>query len=157
MTEMVFIDTSILLNLIDVPGKNSDRTAVAADFRKQQAEGATFVLPVTTIIESGNHIAQLEGYGQLRRQCADKLVAALKAALIDEPPWVLTDAAWTADMVHALVHGSTTRPRALDLLTQGIGTGDMGILAEMDALRGRIPSATPVRLWTLDHGLAAHA
>ncbi len=154
---MVFIDTSILLNLLDVPGKNSDRDLVAADFKKRQTEGATFVLPVTTIIETGNHIAQLDHSGQRRRQCAEKLVSALTAALIDEPPWVLTGAAWNATMVHILVHGSPRRPPALDLLTQGIGTGDIGILAEMDTLRGRIPSATPVRLWTLDHGLAAYA
>lgn len=157
MTEMVFIDTSILLNLLDVPGKNSDGDPVTADFRKWQAEGAIFVLPVTTIIETGNHIAQLDGQGQLRRQCAERLVDARKATLINKSPWVLTGTAWNEAMVRALVHGSTTRPRALDLITQGIGTGDIGILAEVNALRGRIPGATPVRIWTLDDGLAAHA
>jgi hypothetical protein len=157
MSEVVFIDTSVLVNLLDVPGKNANRDQITAEFLADQGRRTTFVLPVTTIIESGNHIAQLQGSGQVRRACADRLVKALKAALLAHPPWVLTGEVWDAAMVDAVIHGSEQRPAALELLTQGIGTGDIGILAEVEAYRRRVPSATPVRIWTLDHGLAAHA
>ena len=157
MSEVVFIDTSILVNLLDVQGKNADRRKVVAAFLAGQANGATFVLPVTTIIETGNHIAQVHGPGDARRACAERLVAALENALIAAPPWVLTGEVWDHALVRATVSGSTTRPDAISLLTQGVGTGDIGILAEAEAYRRRLPSATPVRIWTLDDGLAAYA
>jgi len=157
MGEAVFIDTSVFLNLLDVPHRNADRTEVAGTFKKDQQSGATFVLPVSTIIETGNHIAQVQGRGNTRRGCAQRFVGALKAAVQAQPPWVLTGHAWDDDMVDLIVHGAGQRPEALLLLCQGVGTGDVGILAEVDAYRRRIPSATPVRIWTLDAGLAAYS
>jgi hypothetical protein len=157
MSEVVFIDTSVLVNLLDVPHLNADRKEVVATFLTDQVKGATFVLPVTTIIETGNHIAQIQGVGDIRRACAERLVGALRAALEAQPPWVLIGEVWNQAMVGAIVSGSVRRPSALTLLTQGVGMGDTGILAEVEAYRARIPSATPVRIWTLDASLAAYA
>lgn len=150
---MVFIDTSIFVELLRVPGKSRHHQEIAQEFKRAQAELAQFVLPVTTIIETGNHIAQLASQGSARRACAQKFLNALEAALIRQPPWVLTGEAWDRPMVEAMVSGSTRRPDALTLMSQGIGTGDIGILAEIESYRRRIPSATPVRLWTRDRGL----
>jgi hypothetical protein len=63
---LVFIDTSILTNFFDVPNKNSDRATVVKEFEQRRQAGATFVLPVTSIIETGNHIAQLNGNARRR-------------------------------------------------------------------------------------------
>lgn len=79
MREVVFIDTSILVNLLDIQGRNADRREVVAEFLAGQAKQTTFVLPVTTIIETGNHIAHVHGPGDARRACAARLVAALAA------------------------------------------------------------------------------
>jgi hypothetical protein len=157
MGEVVFIDTSVFVNLLDVPQLNADRAVVVKDFTVSQRQDATFVLPVTTIIETGNHIAQISGRGDVRHDCAQRFVGALKAALAAQPPWVLAGHAWDGQMIDLIVHGAGQRPEALLLLCQGIGTGDIGILAEVDAYRRRVPSATPVRIWTLDAGLAAYS
>ena len=58
MTEIVFLDSSVLFNILQVPYKCSDRTEVVAEFKKLSANGATFVFPVTAVIETGNVIAQ---------------------------------------------------------------------------------------------------
>lgn len=157
MGEAVFIDTSVFVNLLNVPYMNADHHSVRDSFLAGQKSDVTYVLPVTTIIETGNHIAQLSGHGDVRHQCAERFVGALLAALDAQPPWVLAGHAWDSRMVELIVRGAGGRPDALALLCQGLGTGDIGILAEVEAYRERIPSATPVRVWTLDAGLAAYS
>lgn len=45
MAGVVFLDSSVLFNLLDVPGKNGDRTTVAAEFQRLSRAGSTFVFP----------------------------------------------------------------------------------------------------------------
>lgn len=61
-----FIDTSVLDNLLEIPKKSQDREQVKNDFSKRQSENSRFILPITAVIETGNHIAQLSD-GQVRR------------------------------------------------------------------------------------------
>lgn len=155
MNEVVFLDTSILLNVLDVPGKNSDRATVAETFRMRRERGATFVLPVVALIETGNHIAQLSG-GHERREYAGKFVGILRSALAGDIPMAISGVAWDPDFLTDLVDGAGDR-LSLDLYAQdSMGSGDASILHEMDRYRRKIPSATPVSLWTLDEQLAAH-
>ena len=58
-----------------------------------------------------------------------------------------------------LVDGHGTRPPLVDLCLTEIGVGDASILHELDRYRSRsdLPSKLPVRLWTLDIHMAAHA
>lgn len=59
MAEVVFVDTSVLLNLLDVPGKNGDRDSVTAEFKRMASDDAVLVIPIAAVIEVGNHIAHL--------------------------------------------------------------------------------------------------
>ena len=153
MRSATFIDSSILTNILNVPGKNAHHSVVVTEFLARQAAGTTFVLPVTTIVETGNHVAQLTGAA--RHSCGQRLVDALHKALVDLPPWVLTGVGWDPELVAAVLEGGHGRPDALTLIDQQLGLGDIGILAEIDAYRARIPSATPIHLWTLDNTLLA--
>lgn len=83
--EVVFLDSSVLFNLLDVPGKNSDREAITARFRRLARDGATFVFPVTAVIETGNVIAQLAD-GHSRRTCMERFVEWLRGALATTAP-----------------------------------------------------------------------
>lgn len=54
-----FIDTSVFCHIIAVPGRSSeeDTKAFGEEFvRRHAQEGVRFVLPITTIIETGNFI-----------------------------------------------------------------------------------------------------
>jgi hypothetical protein len=55
------IDTSVLLNVIDVPTFNQERALILRQFRERIVRGDTFLLPYPAIVETGNHIAQLNG------------------------------------------------------------------------------------------------
>ena len=90
----VFIDTSVLDNLLDVPGKNQDVERVQEDFLELQRDSSLqFVLPVTTVIETGNHIAQIQR-GHLRRAIANKFGTMLDRIRESQTPWVLHDFEW---------------------------------------------------------------
>ena len=77
---LCLVDTSILLNILNVPGKNEHRDEVFAAFREKVDAGETFFLPLATIIETGNHIGHLpDGNDRYGYACA--LVQQVKMAL----------------------------------------------------------------------------
>jgi hypothetical protein len=88
------IDTCVLLAWLDVPGKNTceiegekwDKSYVEELI--QQAENTTLVLPLATLIETGNHIAQIKkSYGSQRYPLAQKLAELLIEAIDEKSPW----------------------------------------------------------------------
>lgn len=155
MTVAVFVDTSILLNLLDVPKRNDEREAVGAEFVVWQEQQATFVLPVTTVIETGNAVAKVEGGS--RWAFIEKFVEILRLAVTGTTPWAASGAVWDAGFIQKLIDGHDHVPALPALMKSELGVGDSGILAEIEQYRTRIPSATPVRLWTLDTQLGAYA
>lgn len=63
-----FIDTSILLNILDVPDRNQNKDEVVKEFKTLiGSQTETLILPLATIIETGNHIAHI-GSGNVRRE-----------------------------------------------------------------------------------------
>ncbi|MGH3844042.1 MAG: hypothetical protein ACRDS0_21740 [Pseudonocardiaceae bacterium] len=79
MTEVVFLDSSVLFNILEVPRKCSDRASVVDEFTKLAGDGATPVFPLTAVMETGNVIAQLAGHD--RRVCMERFVGLLRQAL----------------------------------------------------------------------------
>lgn len=88
-----FIDTSVLDNLLEIPKKSQDREQVKNDFSKRQSENSRFILPITAVIETGNHIAQLSD-GQVRRAIAEKFSQMLELTAQRQAPWILHDFQW---------------------------------------------------------------
>ncbi|NEA34494.1 hypothetical protein [Streptomyces sp. SID13031] len=153
MAVAVFVDTSILLNLLDVPKRNGERETVTAEFLAWQQEDATFVLPITTVIETGNAVAKIEGGS--RWSFVEKFVQILGQAVVGATPWAASGAVWNADFIQDLIDGHGHVPALPMLMKSDVGVGDAGILAEMEQYRARVPSATPIRIWTLDAQLGA--
>jgi hypothetical protein len=58
MSSICLIDTSIFLELLNVPNYNQHRASVLEDFKTYSQAGCTFLLPMATILETGNHIAR---------------------------------------------------------------------------------------------------
>lgn len=160
MAEVVFVDSSVLLNLLnllDVPGKNSDRGGVTTEFKAHAASGVTLIIPMAAVVEVGNHIAQLPGHD--RRDRATRFVGMLRASLDGRAPWLVSGAGWDDDFLTGMLAGKHQLPGLVDLCSNEIGSGDASILHELYRYRSRtdLPGALPVRLWTLDRGLAAYA
>lgn len=156
MRRIVFLDTSVLTNVLDVPGKNGERDVVVPRFRELAKDGSTLIIPIAAVIEVGNHIAQLPG--DARRDRSHRFESFLRQSLDGKPPWVVSGAIWDIEFLRELVEGHPRRPSMVTLCTAQVGTGDGSILLEVERFRQRsdVPSAIPIELWSLDGGLAAH-
>ncbi|WP_344099625.1 hypothetical protein [Myceligenerans crystallogenes] len=152
---MAFIDTSVLDNVVPVPGRDQDRETVEIGLKDRVERGVRLVLPVTAVIETGNHVAQVKD-GRARRTTAERFVRLLELVRDGKAPWQFNPAAWSEDYWDALLRGASTGQTLLDLLCQQMGTGDLAIIAERDkyVAASGLPSDS-VEVWTLDGLLAA--
>lgn len=92
MTQVLVIDTSILCVWLQVPGKTTcgsdehkwDYPKVKAIIEGYIQQGATIVLPLASLIETGNHIAQADGNIY---PIAQRLMDIVEKTLNAESPW----------------------------------------------------------------------
>lgn len=93
--KVLIIDTSVLCVLLQVPGKENCETyngkwnigqGVEALEQEAAKENALLVLPLATIIETGNHIAQAN---TKRYEIAQALVGIIRKAAKGQTPWTV--------------------------------------------------------------------
>ena len=153
MPGIQFVDTSILLNLLDVPHMNQDHTAVVDEMKERRASGVRFVLPITAVVETGNHIAQIaDGYH--RRVCAQRFVDMLELVAERKAPWVLHEVGWDGRFLRVLAAGASSGVSLVEHALNKVGCGDLCILAERDRYLAGVSSGVTAEIWTLDQGLA---
>lgn len=155
MPTVWFVDTSVLVNLLDLDGFNQDKKSVADDLKRRLAAGDTLILPVTAIIETGNHIAH-HGDGGHRRTVAEKFAAVLQDIRAGTAPWQLHSVYWDAAFLEHLIAGASTGMTLVEQAANRMGCGDLCVLAEREAYR-RNSAIKDVRVWSLDNHLQAHA
>jgi len=147
MGHIVIVDTSIFLNLLDVPGFNQHKNDTAAALKDFVQNKADLLLPLAAVFETGNHIAQLPD-GRQRRQYAEKFVRQVEKALTGHAPWVMTP----------LPDHDQLRKLLIDFpecATRQAGMGDLTIIKEWEAACARHPRHR-VSIWTLDGDLDGH-
>ena len=83
MLGIVIVDTTVLLNVLDVPGFNQNRDAVLAGLEELLDTGDNLLLPMAAIFEAGNHIAQLDD-GRQRRGCAKVFRDQVRAGVVGQ-------------------------------------------------------------------------
>ncbi|PIQ51960.1 MAG: hypothetical protein COW02_12085 [Comamonadaceae bacterium CG12_big_fil_rev_8_21_14_0_65_59_15] len=152
---VLILDTSVLCCWLQVPGKGKagpvndrwDYARINALLAAERAKNSTFVLPIATLIETGNHIAQAPA---LRFERANALATYLREAADAQSPWAaFTDQSplWQSENLRSLAN---TWPA---LAAGGTSIGDHTIkdVAEYYALAGY-----HVEILTGDAGLKAH-
>ena len=155
MKKVLIIDTSILCVWLNVPnmetcGSDNDQWNKQRVDEKIQDEtniSTTFVLPLATIIETGNHIAQSS---HSRRERGQDLADLMSKSVDNETPWAaFSDQSilWSAERMKVL---TSTWP---DLALQKLSLGDATIkdVAEHYAQMG-----CEVEILTGDLGLKAY-
>lgn len=156
MTKKVLIlDTSVLCCWLRVPGKETagprddQWTPARIDtlIEQENRQQSTFVLPIASLIETGNHIAQAPDH---RHACAVALAAHLSATADAKSPWAaFTDQSvlWEPEQLRALAQSWP------DLAAGGTSIGDATIkdVAEYYAKAG-----FRVEILTGDAGLKAY-
>ncbi|MFN7504718.1 MAG: hypothetical protein ACK5Q1_04070, partial [Limnobacter sp.] len=131
MSSICIIDTSVFLNLLNVPGKNQDKDTVTASFTAYAELGVTFILPMATIIETGNHIAQ-NGDGGTRRKTAQRFCKAVKGAFSGDAPYQPSEFPNSAEVLTWIDNfpdkaGANKSPQKTG---EGTSFGDLSIIEE---------------------------
>ena len=153
MKSVVFIDTSVLCNIVPVPGWDQDTDEVLGELQVRLREGQELVLPATAVIETGNFIAQIPD-GGLRRGTAERFSEILRLICAGEAPWILHDFAWNRVFLAELISGTDSGSTYIEHATNQVGAGDLCILTEVHQFRTR--SRVPAKIWTLDLALSAY-
>jgi hypothetical protein len=115
--------------------------------------GQQFILPITTVIETGNFIAQIPR-GDSRRACAIRMAELLRLICQGRAPWVLHDVAWNRDFLERFLDGADTQVGYVQHAVSQLSAGDLCLLTERHHYHTR--TSITARIWTLDAGLAAH-
>ena len=147
MPPIVIVDTSVLLNVLDVPGFNQDRDAVFDRFNALVDQGANLLLPMGAVFETGNHIADVRD-GRQRRLCASVFTDQVRRALNGEAPWTLAP---LPDADQLAVWLDTF----LDDAMRGLGMVDLSIKKEWERACSQHPHRR-VFIWALDQHLTGY-
>ena len=151
--KVLILDTSVLCCLLDVAGKATcgpvdDRWDKGRIEKLLESEvGATIVLPLASIIETGNHIAQA---GARRFESATSFCAKLKAVADAEIPWAaFSEQAdlWTPESLRRIANEWPA------LANTGLSMGDTTI---KDVAEYYGKSGMTVEIITGDAGLKAY-
>jgi hypothetical protein len=153
--KVLIIDTSILCVYLGVAGKETcgpdndkwDKKRVDEKMKQELEQKATIVLPLATILETGNHISQSTGE---RYKMAQALAKIMADAADNKTPWAaFTDQStlWSAGKVKEL---AAEWP---DLAARKLSIGDatIKIVAEDFAKAGY-----QVEIFTGDQGLKSY-
>lgn len=147
MSSIVLVDTSILLNVLDVEGRNDRRDEVFDELGVRIQAGDHLFIPLAAIIETGNHIAHVSN-GAARRSAALRFVQAVQGALGSVAPWKplnFPDHTALAAWLQAFP----------DSVTRQIGMGDLSIQHEWKQLCTKFPMSR-VLIWSVDEDLRGY-
>jgi hypothetical protein len=150
------LDTSIVVELLEVPYESDHLDEIRQGFRARAAAGTELHLPVAAVVEAGGHVGRIGDGGQ-RRQCAGRLEAMIRNTLAGEAPWTFNPLAWDRSLIEALVDPPQQHHRLPDSLgSRNLEMGDLLILAEFNRLSSNLDrSVVDVDVWTLDAALRA--
>jgi hypothetical protein len=141
------VDTSVLCELLGVPGKHDRERAseVSASFTARAAAGQAFILPFVVLVETGNHVAQASGD---RYELAKRFRGLATKALTGQSPFTVTDAPTIKDVEGWL----STFPEDA---SRGVGLADRSIIAVCEHQRA-LHAPRLVYIWSFDAHLAAY-
>ena len=147
MTAVCLIDTSVFVEVLNVPVKAKQHPSIVAAVTQRVKARESLFLPMATILETGNHIGQ-NGDGTVRRACAQRFVQMVSDALDGKSPLMPVNflephdlRAWLSEFPNHAGRGS--------------GLGDLSIVHDWRRLCHQ-NRARRVYIWSLDEHLAAY-
>lgn len=156
MSDIVLLDTTVYLNVLDVPTFNQDRASVLEVFEGCIQHKDHFLLPLAAVWETGNHIAKL-GDGQTRRRYAEKLVTDVKNAFKGDVPYRATHFPDREEFLNWLGEfpDKAMRNKSAQKPGEGVSLADLSIIKEWERNCTLHPMSR-VRIWSLDSDLAGY-
>ena len=161
MADICLLDTSILLNILDIPSKSQNKNTVMKDFRLYIDAECRFIIPLVVAVEVGNHISQ-NGDGTIRRQTAQRFVDMMQSTFNGDLPFEISDfelklewQKWIADFVDKAGQNKTS-----DKPNEGMSLTDLSIIKEYEDIQAKNKANkrkhVDVFIWSLDSDLTAY-
>ena len=146
------VDTSILCELLRIPNMCSDHVPHVEDFKRRIKADERFLLPMATILETGNHIGQ-NGDGGERRKAARRFIDLVTQAIEGTNPFTATPFVTPEALVLWLKEFENWAKRS-DAKGKGSGLGDLSIYHEWLHQCARHPRRR-VYIWSKDVHLSS--
>lgn len=156
MAPIYLIDTSVFLNILDVPSRNQDKAKVINDFKEYIELGCTFILPMATILETGNHIAQ-NGDGNTRRKTAYRFCTAVKDAFEGLAPYTPSEFPNSVEILTWLDQfpDCAGKNKSPEKTNEGTSFGDLSIIKEFEKSKAKF-AMSEIIIWSLDSDLCQY-
>ncbi len=148
MKSIALVDTTIFCNVLNIPRRNQNCKSVRVQLREYIEDNVTLFLPMATILETGNHIAQIK-HGGMRRIAAKRFVEQVKHALDNAPPWTVPQPLLNPDTLREYLDEFP------DSAMRGLGLGDLSIIKEFER-QCTLYTARRVFVWSLDNHLKSY-
>ncbi len=145
---IALVDTSVFCNYLKVPGRDQDAEAIIEKYEFYVSEKVNLLLPIATILETGNHIAHIPN-GQARRQTAIHFTNEVQKALDSKFPWAVPQ---------PLLEPETLRQYLADFpdrAMRGISLGDLSIIQEYER-QCDLHRDRRIFIWSLDADLRGY-
>lgn len=145
-----FIDTSIMTNVLRIPGRCNDAERLQRELEQVIEAKEVLILPIATIIETGNHIAHIED-GNIRRAIAEKFGEYLRKTAEGEAPWKLYGIEMDKEGLLYLAD------HIEEYAVREIGIGDMSIVYAYEQYKNKTPAIGRIMIWSMDKHLQAYS
>jgi len=155
MKKVLIIDTSILCIWLKVPGMDDcgpdddkwNKQRLDEKIQREEQARTTFVLPLASIIETGNHISQA---AKGRWECGQQLAELMRMSANEQTPWAAFSEQSTLWSPEKLIQLADAWP---DLAVQKLSLGDATI---KDVAEYYAQMNFQVEILTGDQGLKAY-
>lgn len=144
-----FIDTSIMCNLLEVPKMCADKEEVKKEWKEVLERNETLIMPLATIIETGNHIAHIPD-GNVRYTVALKFKKFLEKTAESKAPWTLYGNALDSKEIKYIAENL----EKFTVLRTGIG--DMTIIYAYEKYLKEEPAIGKIMIWSKDEHLSSY-
>lgn len=142
------IDTSILCNILNIPARNQDHETVRKELEQlSKDKNQLLILPLASIIETGNHIAHISD-GNIRRDRAALLGELIKKTILNQAPWHFYGNELDQQDLLKLAD------EWVEHATAGISLGDLSIIQVFFKVKENTLGIGSIRIWSLDKHLS---
>lgn len=148
MSAIHFLDTSVLVELLDVPHMNARHNAAESEYQQLAHNGDTFILPIATLIETGNHIAQIPD-GNIRRRIASNFTLLTLQAVNWENNWNIIPSI-SQEILKTILN------QFPDYVTTKTGLGDLSIITQFEDYWQNKQPIGSMRIWSFDTHLSSY-
>ena len=146
LPRVAILDTSVFVEILGVPGRCAQQEELLRELKDRVNRGDELLLPLATIFETGNHIAQA---ATRRRAAAKKFVEEVGAALDGNRPYraiIPVEPKWLKSWLDTFPNHANA----------GLGFADVSLIEEWKRMRRLVGDTRRVEIWTLDKHLAGY-